>query len=55
MKNWELRIKADKLKSNTYTVVSNGFRFLCVKVKGEFYVKNKDNTHLANVSNIIKL
>lgn len=55
MKGWEQKIKDDKLKDNTYTVFSNGFRFLCVKVKGSFYVKNKDNTHLTNVSNIVKL
>lgn len=55
MKSWEKKILASKRKGNTYTVVSNGFRFLCTKVNGNFFVKNKDKTKLTDVSNIIKL
>lgn len=55
MKPWELKILNDRLKGNSYTVSSNGVRFLCEKIRGVFYVKNKDRTPIYNATDIVKL
>ncbi len=55
MKEWEKKIKANKKKGNTYTVVSNGQRWLCKLINGNYLAADGLNTKLTNVSNIIKI
>ena len=55
MKAWEKKIRADKLKGDTYVILSNGFSFLCQKVKGKYFVKNDDRTLITKIDKVIKL
>ena len=55
LKDWEIKIKADIKKGNTYTVVSNGQRWLCRLIKGDYFACDGLVTKLTNVSNIIKI
>ena len=55
MKDWELKLAKDRLKNNTYVVSSAGQAFLCVKVGGDYFVKNDDQTLLTKIDSVYKL
>lgn len=55
MKEWENKILTDKKKQNTYVAVSNGQRWLCKLIKGDYLVMNGLDTKLKNISKVIKL
>jgi len=55
MKEWENKILNNKKKNNSYIICSNGLAFLCVKVKGQFFVKNKDKTKINKIDKLVKL
>lgn len=54
LKQWEKDLVADKDKGNTYIVISNG-RWLCNKIKGQFFVKNETKDLITDYSKVIKI
>lgn len=55
VKEWELKIMADKLKDNAYVVVSAGQSFLCLKVGDDYFVKNDDQTKITKIDSVTKI
>ena len=55
VKEWEKRIKASIEKGNTYTVVSNGQRWLCKFINGDYIVCNGLGTKLTDIGKVVKI
>ena len=55
MKDWEIKMATDKSKDNTYVVSSAGQSFLCLKIDGDYFVKNHDQTKLTQIDSVYKL
>lgn len=55
MKAWELKIKKDRAKNNTYLVLTDGECWLCNKINGNFIVKTESKVVITEFKKAIKL